>query len=741
MSTSLTKEMLGDLGAAGIQTDGLLKPDPAASQGHTQIVRSNCRMCHGGCGVLVHLRDGKVVKIVGDPDSPLSNGYTCSKGRATVEYLYHPDRLTFPLQRVGARGENRWERIGWDQALETIAERLLHYKAEYGPESVGVAVGTGRPYMFFALRFANAFGTPNFVSYSHNCYLPRIMASMITCRGPLPICDFYGFGGVQPKCVLVWGCNIAETGSADGMCGVQVPLAQRAGAKMIVVDPRRTKTAAKADVWAQVRPGTDVALALGMLHVIVEEGLYDKEFVQQYTVGFERLVERVRQYPPDRVAEITWVPASTIVDMARLYATTKPACLLWGNGVDQSVNCFQTARALMILRGITGNIDVPGGDVFWEPPDGLFRSEPFLALENTLFDRVPPEVRARALGVEGQIPLNPGVRHAGFWDAALSGKPYPVKALVLVGTNPLLTGTDPLRGEAALKSLDFSVAIDLFMNPTAQLADIVLPAATWLEQDDVADMHFIWCVTARRKLVTIGECRDDKDIFIDLAKRMGMAEEFPWADSRGFCEFVLKDAGLTFEQFVEKGLLQGEMRYRKHETEGFPTPAGKFEIASSILEAFGHDALPDFIEPPESPYSVPEIAEEYPLIAITGCKIEPFFHSEHRQLASQRRKNPDPLVDIHPATAAALGVADGDWVWIESRRGRVRQRARVTPDIDPRVVSLQHAWWFPEREAPEYGWKESSANLLLDPTPADSIWGSESRKGFLCKVYAEQRTH
>jgi len=232
----------------------------------------------------------------------------------------------------------------------------------------------------------------------------------------------------------------------------------------------------------------------------------------------------------------------------------------------------------------------------------------------------------------------------------------------------------------------------------------------------------------------------DKDIFIELARRMGLEDAFPWADSRDFCEFVLRGAGLTFEQFEEKGLLQGEMRYRKYETEGFRTPSGKFEIASSILEAFGHDALPDFIEPPESPYSVPDVAEEYPLIAITGCKIEPFFHSEHRQLQSQRTKNPDPLVQIHTATAAALGIADGDWVWIESRRGRVRQRASVTQDIDPRVVSLQHAWWFPEREAPEYGWKESSANLLLDPTPADPIWGAESRKGFLCKVYGEKRT-
>jgi anaerobic selenocysteine-containing dehydrogenase len=188
-------------------------------------------------------------------------------------------------------------------------------------------------------------------------------------------------------------------------------------------------------------------------------------------------------------------------------------------------------------------------------------------------------------------------------------------------------------------------------------------------------------------------------------------------------------------------MLQGKMRYRKHEREGFRTPSGKFEIASSVLEQFGYDPLPSFTEPLESPYSTPEIAERYPLIAIAGCKVQPFFHSEYRQLESQRRRNPDPVVQIHPQAAAALGIAEGDWVWIESPRARIRQRAALTPDIHPQVVSIQHAWWFPERPPPEYGWKESSANLLVDPDPADRIWGAESWKGFLCRVYKDDPTH
>ena len=690
-------------------------------------------MCHGACGVWVHVENGRVTKITGDRASPLSGGYVCSKGRASVEYLYHPDRLRYPLKRAGARGENKWEQISWDEALDTIAARLRHYKSTDGPESVAVALGTGRPYMFFALRFANAFGTPNLVTYAHNCYFPRIVASAITCRQPLPICDFYGFGGVHPRCVLVWGCNIEETGSADGMAGYQVGATRRRGAKFIVVDPRRTRTATRADIWAQVRPGTDVALALAMLHVIIDENLYDKEFVEKYSVGFDRLVERVQEYPPSKVAEISWVPEQTIREMARLYATTKPACLLWGNGIDQSVNAFQTARALLILRGVTGNIDVPGGDVFWEPPRGVFHADPFLAPQHTLLDRLPPEAWAKRLN-SGQIPLNLGVRHSTFWNAVLTGEPYPIKALLLVGTNPLLTGSDSLKGEEALRKLEFTVAIDLFMTPTAQLADIVLPAATWLEQDDVADLHFIWCVLARQKVVEIEECWDDKKIFLALAQRLGLHDAFPWKDVRDYCDFVLKDTGLTFEEFKKIGILKGTMRYRKHTTGGFPTPSGKFEIASSVLEGFGYDSLPHFIEPLESPYSTPEVAKEYPLIAIAGCRVEPFFHSELRQLPSQRKRNPDPLVQIHPDTAHALGIENGDWVWIDSPRGRIQQRAEVTPAVHPRMVTIQHAWWFPEGQAPEYGWKQSSANLLVDCRPADPIWGAEAWKGFLCKV-------
>jgi len=695
-----------------------------------RIVKSACRMCHGICGVLVHLKDGNVVKVKGDPDCPTSHGYMCPKGKASVEYLYHPERLKHPLKRIGTKGENKWQQISWDEALDTISQKLNYLKREYGPESIAMGQGTGRPYTYFNLRFANALGTPNFFAPAHICYFPRIVASGITC-GELPICDFYGFGGEYPKCILVWGANISEIGASDGMCGHQLTLAHRTGAKLIVVDPRPIPLSENADIWAQVRPGTDVLLALGMLRVIVEEKLYDKEFVEKWTVGFDALESRLKDYPLATVEELTWIPVETIKEMARLYATTKPACILWGNGLDMNVNAFQNARALLILRGITGNIDVPGGDVFWVPPEGVVQTS---SQDFFLAEKLSPETAQKKLGAD-TYPLYPFVWPHILNDAVITGKPYPIKAFLLMGTNPLATASNLPRLEEALRKIEFCVLVDLFMTPTGQFADIVLPAATWLEQDDVADIMRGWCAQVRQKATAVGECWDDKQILIELAKRMGFGDAFPWKDVPDYCNWVLKETGLTFDEFKEIGILKGEMRYRKYEQEGFSTPSGKFEIYSSVLKGMGYDPLPSYLEPPESPYSSPELADNYPLIAITGCKNLFFFHSEYRQLKSLRKMNPDPLVEINPETAKHLGIKDKDWVWIESLRGKIKQRAKLTPGMHPKVVHAQHGWWFPEKDPPHYGLKEHNANMLLPHEPNDPIFGSEPWKGFLCKVY------
>lgn len=668
-----------------------------------RVVRSSCRMCHGVCQVLVHLDGDRVVKVTGDPDSPTSRGYLCPKGAASPELLYHPDRVTHPLRRTGKRGENSWERVSWEEALDEMAERLGSIKRESGPEYFAMMQGTGRPYTGFTTRFAYAFGTPNFTGVAHLCYFPRWLASLYT-TGQLPVCDLYGFGGQYPACVVIWGCNITHTCASDGMCGGTVDRALRKADKVIVVDPRRIGPAETADHWLQLRPGTDGALALAMINTIIGEDLVDHDFVEEYTAGYDSLAEHVRPFTPEWAETVTRVGADDIRAAARTYATTKPACIQWGNALDMSACNFQTARSLLILRAITGNIDRPGSDVFWVPPDGVRQRSLYMNLEVPGLQFLPSEKRGRALD-GGKYPLCPIVHPPAFWRSIVSGEPYRLRAMWIVGSNPLLTMTHSLEVEKALRLLEFTVVSDFFLTPTAQLADLVLPAATWLEQDDVVNLHKIWCVLARKKVARVGEARDDREVIIEMAGRLGLREAFPWKSFREYLDWVLEDTGISFDDFCEKGIITGEMRYEKYRTQGFNTASGKLEIHSSALEDMGVSPLPVYREPPLSPVSAPDAALEYPLILTTGAKIKWFFHSEGRQMRSLRRASPDPLVEINPVTAKSLGISDGDRVWIETPEARVIMRAKLFGGIAQDVVSAQHAWWSPEEDPPEYGWK------------------------------------
>ena len=698
-----------------------------------RIVRSSCRMCHGVCQVLVHLDGDRVVKVTGDPDSPTSRGYLCPKGAASPELLYHPDRVTHPLRRTGKRGENSWERVSWEEALDEMAERLGSIKRESGPEYFAMMQGTGRPYTCFTTRFAYAFGTPNFTGVAHLCYFPRWLASLYT-TGQLPVCDLYGFGGQYPACVVIWGCNITHTCASDGMCGGTVDRALRKADRVIVVDPRRIGPAETADHWLQLRPGTDGALALAMINTIIGEDLVDHDFVEEYTAGYDSLAEHVRPFTPEWAETVTRVGADDIRAAARTYATTKPACIQWGNALDMSACNFQTARSLLILRAITGNIDRPGSDVFWVPPDGVRQRSLYMNLEVPGLQFLSDEKRGRALD-GGKYPLCPIVHPPAFWRSIVSGEPYRLRAMWIVGSNPLLTMTNSLEVEKALRLLEFTVVSDFFLTPTAQLADLVLPAATWLEQDDVVNLHKIWCVLARKKVAQAGEARDDREVIIEMAGRLGLREAFPWKSFREYLDWVLEDAGVSFDDFCEKGIITGEMRYEKYRTQGFNTASGKLEIHSSALEDMGVSPLPVYREPPLSSVSAPDVALEYPLILTTGAKIRWFFHSEGRQMRSLRRASPDPLVEINPVTAKSLGISDGDRVWIETPEARVVMRAKLFDGIAPDVASAQHAWWFPEEDPPEYGWKKSSVNLLFGDTVYDPDTGSESLRSALCRVY------
>ena len=694
--------------------------------GYDSVVKSHCRMCHGGCGVLVYVKDGKIAKIAGDPDCPINHGTLCSKGIAASQLVYHPDRLTYPVRRVGSKGSGKWERISWDEALDAIAEKILNYKESFGAESIVMGYGTGRENEAVIYRFANLLGSPNTLTAGHFCYGPRIATTIITC-GTNPIVDYEN----NPKCIMVWGNNLVIS-NPDCYKGEPFSTALDAGAKLIAVDPRLTRIAARADIWLPLRPGTDTALALGMCNVIVQEELYDKEFVENYVHGWDAFVRRVNEYPLKKVEEITWVPKEKIQEAARLFATTKPAAIQWGVAIEQQVNCADNNRALLALMGITGNIDVQGGQMLFSSPKirnvGQFGAHKMLSRE-----QAEKRLGGDRFRLAGNFAI---INPKCVWDAILEEEPYPVKMLFFISSNPVLTRGNAREVYRALEAVEFMAVADFFMTPTAELADIVLPAATWLEMDYIGDF---WkrhgYILPRRKVVQIGECRSDHEMLNDLAHRVGQGEHW-WDTFEGGLDHILEPMGITWKDFEKMDYIRGDVNYRKYKEKGFSTPTGKFELYSTLLEKWGYDPLPQFREPPEGPNSSPEIYKKYPYILITGRRQPGFFHTENRQLPWLRELHKDPVVEIHPETAEKEGIGEGDWVIIESPRGKVRQRARLFAGMDPRIVSAEHAWWFPENKDPGHGWDESNINILTSNAyeDCDPAMGATHVRTLLCKI-------
>jgi anaerobic selenocysteine-containing dehydrogenase len=693
-----------------------------------QIIKSNCRGCHGGCGVLVHVIDGRITKIEGNPDFPSNHGTMCARGLAFPQLVYHPDRVKYPLKRAGNKGEGKWQRISWNEALDSIAAKYKEIIPQYGAEAIVLGYGTGRNYENFLYRFSNLLGTPNVITAGHMCYGPRIATGNIIC-GKMPVSDFDN----NPKCVVVWGNNVVIT-NGDEYCGENLSRVISQGAKLVVIDPRLTYLAGRADIWLQLRPGTDVALAMGMANVIIDEVLYDKDFVKRFVYGWDKFVERVKEYPLDKVQEITWVSKDQIREAARLYAKTKPACIQWGVAIEQSINCTDNVRAQLALMAMTGNLDVPGGNVFFTPP-------PIQPVgKYSLHSKLSPEQKAKRLGGSAYklADLIAIVTPKMVWDAILTGKPYPIKAIQLHGTNPVITRANSKEVYQALSRVDFMVVSDFFMTPTAELADIVLPAATWLEMEDIGDywkrQSYIY---PRRKIVQIGECRPDHEMFMELGKRLGQGRY--WHETiEGDLDYILEPSGLKWKEFRELDYLKAEMEYRKYEWKGFSTPTKKVEFYSTIMEKWGYDPLPKYREIPESPVSQPEMVGKYPYILITGARSPAFFHSEHRMIPLLREINPDPIVEIHPQAAEKHDIKDGDWVFIESPRGRIKQKAKLTTGIDPRVVAIQHGWWFPEIKTPDHGWNKSNSNIITDNDPKgyDVAMGATNLRVLMCRIYA-----
>jgi anaerobic selenocysteine-containing dehydrogenase len=736
------------------------------------IKKAACFFCHNNCGILVHVQDGIIVKVEGNPDHPASHGFICQRGVSAIKWLYHPDQLKHALKRVGKRGEGKWQQIPWEQALDEIAEKLSSLRDKHGPETLIAAEGTYRSDHFWARsRFLNLFGNPqNLICPGMICFCNDYTIEMAM-LGSI-VLDSIG----KTRCVVLWGANLKEARLTRWRI-LKRRLdnkATKGDIKVIVVDPLVSDSAAYADMCLQLRPGTDGALALGWLNVIIGEGLYDKEFVDKWTYGFDKLAERVREYTPQRVAEITGLRPEEIVQSARLYATSWPACIDRGVATDQlGLNSGRVEQARVILGAITGNIDVPGGDMMSGFPVEIDGKRLKSDSEFELADRCSKETRAKMIGADRFKVMSwasweivaphyekqrgvpcPNLHYLQVstplaMRQIITGKPYPLTAMITAASNPVMWAPNtPFVLEALTHPhLELHVVLEYWMTPTAQLADYVLPAASWLERPLCSTVED-WTTLAfggERAIKPLGDRHEDYQFWRALGIRLGQEGYWPWEDLEEVVKDRIAPLGISYEEFVKRGvLLPSKQEFKHYEKDGFATPTGKIELYSTVFEKLGYDPLPFYEEPPESPVRTPELLDEYPLILNTGGRFMPQFHSEHRQWGmGLRESHPDPLVTIHPETAGKLGIRHGDWVFIETPRGRrIKQKAKLTDRILPNVVNAEASWWFPERpgELPSlFGAFESNVNMLTidEPDALDPLTGGWCNRAMLCKVYKE----
>ncbi|MBY6116645.1 molybdopterin-dependent oxidoreductase [Mameliella alba] len=711
-----------------------------------------CSGCDIYCQVEAEVPDSGLVADVRvkaiDPRPLRAN--ICMKGVHAPEGFAHPNRLLYPLRRAGARGDGKWQQVSWDEALDDIAARLGAIVNRHGPEAFAVSTSQWNTQTDngMARRFMNLLGSPNWISGVAMCAGNTAAINRLV-YGWYPYPDY-----PNTQCVVLFGHNP----KAHSWTPVHnaIRRAQERGAKVIVLDPRRSENAELADLWLPLKPGTDAAMCLGWLKVILDEGLYDADFVAQWTVGFDSFRKRIDAYPLDRVARITGVDAHLIAQAARIYATSTPAVIPWTPITDQQRNSTSAIRLMCILRAICGNLDVKGGEILHGfHPD--FISETELERHDALSDAQ----RAKQLGSEdhpaftyraADMLKEPARRVWGHdypnlvngscmavpsavFRAMADGDPYPVKAFFTLGNNTLLSYANMQLIHRALMAQDLVVAVEHFKTPTAQLADYILPGDAWLERNAISD-SFAWTAIYRTSQKTVeapGECRPVYDFWHGLAHRMGLGDAFPWPTQDALLDHRVQKLAPDFASFAEDHAYHmPRMAYRKYERTGFATPSGKVELASGILDELGFDPLPGWRpDPPADP--------DWPLTLFTGVREDAFFQTGHRHIASLRKRQPEPQAFVSVEDARALGIAAGDDLEVATRQGRVLLKAAVRDDMPTGVVRVPHGWWLPERPEGDGSlsgaWDHADAQICPDdPDHVDREQGIPHLKGIACRV-------
>jgi anaerobic selenocysteine-containing dehydrogenase len=682
-----------------------MAPQQEAVQGR-EVVQTLCRMCDDRCGIDVQLEDGRIVDILGNKDHLWNRGRLCVKARAAVDMVYHPDRLLKPLKRTA----DGWQEIPLEQALDEIAARLAEIRERHGARSLSVwkgeAIGFGQQENL-ARRFIHALGSPNYLSNDSMCYAARYLGYKLVVGGwPVPDLE-------NARCIVLWGANPPY---AHPNMTQYVTAARRKGATLVVVDPRLSAIARRADIHVALRPGTDGALAWGLFHQLVEMGAHDEGLIERYTVGFAQAVEYARAFTPEAVEEETGVPAATVKAIARAMAAAAPRVASYvGNGLEHHENGVNNIRAVVALDALLGTLDREGGTFFKEP----------LPLRDlTLYDELP----LRDLGPLGadRFPVLYDQRQECHTmtalEAVLTDEPYPLRAMIVTGANPASTNPNSTRVVQALEALDLLVVRDLFMSETAALADYVLPAASFLERTELHAHAKYQVVSLTSKVVSWPDVQDEYELYRDLARRLGIGEYFPWEDEVALDRWLLEPTGITLEQLEAhpEGIEYSAPRPRRWEESGFGTPSGKVELASAYLKDLGYDELAAY----HSPAYREAFDPEYPFVLVTGARKLLYLHSRFRNIPRFRTAIPGPEVEMHPADAAALEVADGDTVRVTSRVGSVEIPVKIMAPNEIPAGSLQIT----------HGWTEANVNLITHDDRFDPISGFPLMKSVEVRV-------
>lgn len=737
--------------ASPVATDGAL----------SRRVPLVCCGCTQQCGLVATVEDNRVVALDGDRAHPVSAGYVCPKGKDATEFVYHPDRLLTPQRRVGPRGSGRFEPCTWDEALDDIATRLRAITDRHGARALAYSYGTFRGGDWgIGERFLNRYGSPNSCGQDKICYGPMTLAETLT-YGTGPTVFTAPIAGLT-RCVVLWGMRPAESAP---LLWRAIRAAHKAGATLIVIDPARTQEAREADLWPQPLPGRDTELALALLKCVIASDLHDEDFIREHTTGFDALRAHLDGLPLAALATASGIAESTIAQAAALIGSARPTVFNAGNGLCQTgTPVIQIGRAIACLIAATGNLGVPGGHALLGPPRDL-------RANGDMFDadRLPEAVRASKLGAErlpflghGHAAIDAAVaaawhgrRHTmswtatahepSLWRAIEHAVPYPVRALFVQHHNPLGANPNAAAVARALAhpNLDLLVVHDLFMTPTGAYADYVLPAAHWLEKPylsfGIAFMGvFGDYVGAKHAAVTPPPgVRSDYDLWRDLAVRLGDGAAWP-ADAADFYGAMLAPAGLDFDTVAAApGPLFGAAARRAGSddppaTPRWGTPSGKVEFASSLLADWGLPALPTAL--------APHVAgtPDYPLWLTTGGRSIEGFHENAQHARRFRRERPHPVALLHPATAARAGIADGQWLSIETPFGQVRQQARLTERLAEHVVCADR-WWYPEGTgdaADPYGLWATNINVCTSDADddCDPVMGAWLLRGLPCRV-------